>query len=61
MVQSADAAPTKQELEVFAELSTRLDRELAGWRSLEAGELATFNQMMRDLNVPAVGAVGDKR
>src|SRR5205807_7936938 len=61
MVQSADAAPTRQEREVFAELSGRLDRELAGWRALEAGDLAAFNKLLRDLNVPAVGTVGEKR
>jgi len=61
MVQSADAAPTRQEREVFAELSARLDRELAGWRALEAGDLAVFNKLLRDLHVPAVGTVGEKR
>ena len=61
MVQSADAGPTKQEREVFAELSARLDKELAGWRTLEAGDVAAFNKLLRDLNVPAVGAGGGKQ
>jgi photosystem II stability/assembly factor-like uncharacterized protein len=55
MVQSADAAPTKQELEVFQELSGRLDKELVVLRALEAGELTAFNRLMRELNIPAVG------
>ncbi|HEX4574670.1 MAG TPA: hypothetical protein VH158_06015 [Gemmatimonadales bacterium] len=63
MVQSADAAPTKQEEEVFQELSGRLDRELATLAGLESSEVAAFNRMLRDLNVPAVGgkAAADKR
>ncbi len=56
MVQSADAAPTKQEQDVFQELSGRLDQELARLASLETSELAAFNRLLRDLNVPAVGA-----
>ena len=61
MVQSADAAPTKQEREVLAELSARLDKELATLRGIETGDLAAFNRMIRDLNVPAVGAGEDRR
>src|SRR5207302_1061219 len=56
MVQSADAAPTRQEREVLAELSGRLDKELAALRGIEMGDLAAFNRLLRDLNVPAVGA-----
>ncbi len=61
MVQSADAAPTRQEREVLAELSARLDKQLAALREIEAGDLAGFNRMLRDLNVPIVGVGGDKR
>jgi photosystem II stability/assembly factor-like uncharacterized protein len=61
MVQSADAAPTKQEQEVFQELSGRLDRELAQLASLETTDLAAFNRLLRDLSVPPVGTGSDKR
>jgi len=61
MVQSADAAPTSQELEAFAELSGRLDKELATLKTIESDDLAAFNRMLHDLNVPAVGAGGDQR
>ncbi|HVH09953.1 MAG TPA: glycosyl hydrolase [Gemmatimonadales bacterium] len=61
MVQSADAAPTAQERAVFAELSQRLDRELAALRAIETSDLTAFNRMLHDLNVPAVGTVGEKR
>jgi len=33
------AAPTRQALEVFDDLSARADRELARWRALRDGEL----------------------
>jgi len=61
MVQSADAAPTRQEREVLGELSGRLEKELAALRGIETGDLAAFNRMLRDLNVPAVGVGGEKR
>jgi hypothetical protein len=61
MVQSADAAPTKQEREVFAQLSGKLDQELAALHAIETGALAAFNRMIRELNVPAVGAGGATR
>jgi len=61
MVQSADAAPTRQEREVLAELSARLDKQLAALRGIETGDLAAFNRMLHDLNGPAVGVGGDKR
>ncbi len=61
MVQSADAAPTKQEQEVFQELSGRLDKELAQLAGLETTDLAAFNRMLKDLSVPAVGAAAEKR
>jgi len=61
MVQSADAAPTSQEQEVFTELAGRLDKELATLKTIESEDLAAFNRMLHDLNVPAVGAGGEKR
>jgi photosystem II stability/assembly factor-like uncharacterized protein len=61
MVQSADAAPTSQEQEVFTELAGRLDKELATLKTIESEDLGAFNRMLHDLNVPAVGAGGEKR
>jgi len=61
MVQSADAAPTSQEQEVFTELAGRLDKELGTLKTIENEDLAAFNRMLHDLNVPAVGAGGEKR
>ena len=56
MVQSADAAPTKQEREALDELSRRLDEQLAKLKEIEGTDVAAFNELLRTLNVPAVGA-----
>jgi len=55
MVQSADAAPTRQERDVFQDLAAALDGELATLRALETGELAAFNRLIHELNIPPVG------
>src|SRR3989449_9105833 len=46
---------------LFQELSDRLDKQLAQLGDLETTALAAFNRMLRDFNVPAVGAGGGKR
>jgi len=56
MVQSADAAPTKQEQQASDELSRRLDEQLAKLKEIEGTDVAAFNELLRTLNVPAVGA-----
>ena len=57
MVQSADAAPTRQEREALDELSRRLDEQLAKLKEIEGIDVVAFNELLRTLNVPAVGAV----
>jgi hypothetical protein len=42
-------------------VAARLDKELAALRGIETGDLAAFNRMLRELNVPAVGVGGDRR
>jgi hypothetical protein len=54
MVQSAEGAPTKQEGEVYREISAQVDRQIAQLRSLETNDVVAFNRMMRELDVPAV-------
>ena len=56
MVQSADAAPTRQEQQASDELSRRLDEQLAKLKEIEGTDVAAFNELLRTLNVPAVGA-----
>jgi hypothetical protein len=53
---TADAAPTRQALEVFDELSARIDREISRWRALRDGEVAAFSDLVRRAAIPAVAA-----
>lgn len=59
-VMSADTAPTQQSYDVFADLKARLAVELARWEEIESGDLAAFNQLVREQNIPAIllGASG---
>ncbi len=54
MVQSADAAPTTQEGAIYRDLAAKVDARLATLRSIEATQLAGFNQLLKELDVPAV-------
>ncbi len=54
MAQSFDRGPTEQAEQVYRDLAGKVDALLGRLRALEAGELGAFNQMMRELNVPAV-------
>jgi hypothetical protein len=54
MVQSADAAPTAQEGEIYRGIAPKVDAQLARLRALEGTDLAAFNTLMRELNVPAI-------
>ncbi len=54
-VSSADAAPTRAAYEVFADLSRRVDTQLARLAALEAKELHDFNATVRRLRLPPVG------
>jgi hypothetical protein len=56
MLESADAAPTRAEEDSFRELRGQLDQQLGRLHTLESTEVAAFNKMMRDLQVPAVRA-----
>jgi photosystem II stability/assembly factor-like uncharacterized protein len=54
MVGSADAAPTRQAREVFAELSAHLDRQLTALHALIEGDLASLNDTLRAFEVPMI-------
>jgi photosystem II stability/assembly factor-like uncharacterized protein len=54
MVQSADMAPTQQEGAIYSDIAPKVDAQLARLRGIESSELAAFNALMRELNVPAV-------
>jgi methyl-accepting chemotaxis protein len=48
MVQSAEGEPPKQQFEVYQDLASKVDAQLARLRAIEATELAQFNKMLRD-------------
>ncbi len=54
VVASADAAPTQQALAVFADLSERIDQQLALFKALIADDLPAFNELIYRLELPAV-------
>ena len=54
MVQSADAAPTVQEGGIYREVAPKVDQQIARLRAIETIDLAAFNGLMKELNVPAV-------
>ncbi len=54
MVQSADAGPTKQESAILEDLRPKVDAHLGKLRSLESTDIASFNALLKELNVPAI-------
>ena len=54
MVQSADMAPTQQEGAIYRDIAPKVDAQISRLRAIESGDLAAFNALMRELNVPAV-------
>ncbi len=55
VVSSADAAPTKQDYEMFDELGKQADEQLAKWGDIVKTDLAAYNQLAKDKAIPAVG------
>jgi hypothetical protein len=53
-VESADAAPTKQQYEVFAALEKEAQPLLAQYRELMSKDLAALNEMVNKQNIPAL-------
>src|SRR5206468_5289478 len=54
MVQSADAAPTQQEGGIYRELAPKVDQQISRLRTIESSDIAGFNALLKELNVPAV-------
>jgi hypothetical protein len=54
VVGSADSAPTKQSYEVFDMLSKAVDEQLATWKSIVSTDVAAYNNMMKQQEVPAI-------
>jgi hypothetical protein len=55
VVNSADAAPTKQDYELFDDLSKQADEQLAKWNAIVKTDLSAFNSLVSQQQVPAVG------
>jgi hypothetical protein len=51
---SADSAPTDQALQVYADLSSRIDAELRKLEQTVKTDLPAFNQAVRSLEIPAI-------
>ena len=53
-VTATDIAPTSQSYEVFKELSAQLQVQLDQLKQVETHDIAEFNKVVRDQNIPAV-------
>jgi photosystem II stability/assembly factor-like uncharacterized protein len=57
VVSSADAVPTQQDYQLFDQLSKQADEELAKWNDIVKTDLAAFNQLARQQDVPTIGLI----
>lgn len=55
VVSSADAAPTKQDYELFDELSKQADEQLSKWDEIVKSDLASYNHLAQEKAIPLVG------
>jgi len=53
-VEESDAAPTRQEEQVYEDLATQSNALLEKLKKLLEGDLPAFNKQVRDANIPAV-------
>jgi photosystem II stability/assembly factor-like uncharacterized protein len=54
VVSSADGAPTQQSYDVFRDLSARIDQQIIQVREVMEKDAAAFNDLIRQLEVPAI-------
>ena len=54
VVESSDNAPTSQSSMVYEDLATKVNAQLQRYKMLSTTELAAFNRLVREQNVPAV-------
>ena len=54
VVESADAAPTRQSYEVFDMLSRMAGEQLGKWKQVLSTDVPAFNDLVRQQNVPAI-------
>jgi hypothetical protein len=58
VVQQNDAGPTKQTTGVYEEVATETNVQLAAARKLLTDEIAAFNKLVKEANIPAVTVKG---
>jgi photosystem II stability/assembly factor-like uncharacterized protein len=61
LIQGSDSRPTKQTADVFADLSSQLDEQLARLKKVTDTDVPEFNNLVKGLNVPAVLLKGEKK
>jgi photosystem II stability/assembly factor-like uncharacterized protein len=54
VVQMSDTAPTRQASQVFEDLATKVNAQLNQLNTLMGSDLANFNKLAKDANIPAV-------
>ena len=54
VVASSDSPPTEQDYTIFHELAPAIDAELSKFEQIKRDDVAAFNKLVRDRNVPAV-------
>jgi hypothetical protein len=55
LVSSADAAPTKQDYDMFDDLGKQADEKLAKWNEIVKTDLAAYNRLAQEKTIPIVG------
>ena len=56
VVSSADSAPTAQSYEVYDMLSKQVDEQLEKWKTIVSGDVASYNNLVKQQDVPALMA-----
>jgi hypothetical protein len=54
VIESADTAPTKPELEVFEKMNSRLNEELKQWGQIKSEEIPKVEALIKQADVPAL-------
>ncbi|MGH7710237.1 MAG: hypothetical protein ACREOG_03080, partial [Gemmatimonadaceae bacterium] len=60
-VQDGDGAPAKQHNEIYADLAAKLDVQLSALTKIENEDIAAFNRLLQELQVPGVYVPPRKR
>ncbi|MGH9863380.1 MAG: glycosyl hydrolase, partial [Candidatus Acidiferrales bacterium] len=60
VIESADAAPTKQSYDVYDWLSQKLEAQLSSWKAIREQGLAALNDLIRKENVAPLAVSSGK-